>query len=141
MIDAPMPMTHCLTLCLKLIKEEREALKAMDLVTFELKLQAGLAASSSKYKKQVEKFGATMTPAHWIKTINALKEVWLQNGLMNVADKEAAIMTILRDKALTSYEASIEEQQNDGQGAALLALTNEMIQVALNAVSEIVFPN
>jgi hypothetical protein len=85
------------------------------------------------------------TPAEWIDVVNALEEIWKQNYMNLAHDREASIKTILREAALTAFEASIDdskEQPEDADDdAADIALDNAMIKTALTDVSKNIFPH
>jgi hypothetical protein len=50
--------------------------------------------------------------------MNALEEIWKQNALTTVSDRQASVKTILREDALTAFEASIDEDLEPEEDAA-----------------------
>jgi hypothetical protein len=81
-----------------------------DYVTFTLKVRAGTGSTAPSYKMKVAKF-EDGTPAEWIDVVNALEEVWKRNSMNLAHDREASIKTILREDALTAFEASIDDSK------------------------------
>jgi hypothetical protein len=85
------------------------------------------------------------TPTEWIEVINALEEIWKQNSLTTGSDRQASVKTILREDALTAFEASIDEDLEPEEGAAeggpANQLTTEMIDDALISVAKNIFPH
>jgi hypothetical protein len=142
-MDATIPKkTPYLTPCLPLVEPEKETSDETTLVTFSLKVRAGSAATATTYKMKVAKFGSG-TPAIWIEVLNSLNEIWTQNGMTTATDREASVKTILRDDALTAFEASLEESQDGDEDdeEEVLTLTTEMIEVGLTDVSKTIFPH
>jgi hypothetical protein len=120
---------------------EKETLDKTTLVTFSLKVRAGSAATATTYGMKVAKFGSG-TPAVWIEVLNSLNKLWTRNGMTTPTDREASVKTILRDNALTAFEASIEESQggDEDDEDEVLTLTTEMVDVGLTDVSKTIFP-
>jgi hypothetical protein len=77
--------------------------------------------------------------------MNALEEIWTQNSLTTASDRQASVKTILREDALTAFEASIDEDlepEDDAPASApKLGLTPTMIDDALISVAKNVFPH
>jgi hypothetical protein len=76
--------------------------------------------------------------------VNALEEIWKQNSMHLAHDREASINTILREDALTAFEASIDDSKapEDAEDDATdLELDNDMIEAALTDVSKNIFPH
>jgi hypothetical protein len=82
---------------------------------------------------KVAKLGSG-TPAIWIEVLNSLNEIWTQNGMTTATDREASVKTILRDDALTAFEASLEESQDGDKDDEdeVFTLTTEMVDMRLD---------
>jgi hypothetical protein len=135
-----------LTPCLPLEASDKEDKKEeSDYVTFTLKVRAGQRGTSApSYKMKVAKF-EDGTPTEWIEVINALEEIWKQNSLTTASDRQASVNTVLREDALTAFEASIDEdlepEEDAAEGAPANQLTTEMIDDALISVAKNIFPH
>ena len=104
-------------------------------------MRAGSSATAPTYKRKVARF-TSGTPAEWIAVLEALDEIFLQNGLTAASDQENVIRTILRGDSWTAFESSIQESRiNVANLAEPLALTVDMVKIALKAVSHDVFPH
>ena len=135
--------SYYLSPCLFLVQGTKAEAEEKNMVVFTLKIKAGTGSKDATYKKKVERFHSG-TVADWIEVLDSLDEIWSQNSLIGAADREASIKTILRDEALTSFEASIEEDRapaNDDNERKMKALTVKMIESALEAVSREIFPH
>jgi hypothetical protein len=134
-------LTPCLPLEASDVEDKKEE---SDYVTFTLKVRAGTGSTAPSYKMKVAKF-EDGTPAEWIDVVNALEEVWKQNYMNLAHEREASIKTILREDALTAFEASIDdskEQPEDADDdAADIDFDNDMIETALTDVSKNIFPH
>lgn len=125
---------------INLIPEEGHKTKETELVEFQLKVKAGSGVNGSQYKKKVAKFhGGSVS--EWIAVKESLAELWEQNSVTGAADRNASIKTVLRDDALTAYEASLQESKSGVEGNENLPMNNQMIEKALDAVSREVFPH
>ena len=121
--------------CLPLIEEERDDPKESDQVQLTLKVKAGSGVKDPVYRIKIPRFYLG-TVSEWIEVLDALEEVWEQNTLNKPSNIEASIKTILRNDALTTYEASIQDQVAAGE-----LHTAEVINKALEEVSKQVFPH
>jgi hypothetical protein len=124
-------------------KEDKK--KESDHVTFTLKVRTGQTGTSApSYKMKVAKF-EDGTPTEWIEVMNALEAIWKQNSLNTASDRQASVKTILREDALTAFEASIHEdlepEENAAEGATAIQITTEMIDEALISVAKNIFPH
>jgi hypothetical protein len=111
-------------------------------ITFELKIRAGTGAGSPSYKKFMNTFEEG-SPQEWMDVLTGLKEIWTQNSVTEPTDRAATVAAILKGDSLTAFDAALEDARNpeDGIGVnALLEMTEEHVEVALRAVTEIVFP-
>ena len=135
-----------LTPCLPLeASDTGDKKEESDYVTFTLKVRAGQTGTSApSYKMKVAKF-EDGTATEWIEVMNALEEIWKQNSLTTASDRQASVKTILREDALTAFEASIDEDLEPEEGAAdnapAIQLSTEMIDDALISVSKNIFPH
>lgn len=118
---------------------KKEDVDETELVQFSLKVRAGSAANAPVYKRKVARFESG-TPAEWIQVLEALDEIFAQNSVVNAQDRENVIRTILRGDSWTAFESSIQEQRLNIVGEPL-PLTVEMINNALKAVTNDVFPH
>ena len=127
--------------CLPLVDTEVVDVDKTFLVTFKLKVRPG-AANDSCYEKAIRRFSAG-TPNTWVQTLQDIEEVWAQNRVNSANDRAAIVTTILRDDALTVFQAAMEAQQEgeeeDQQGP--MPATIEMVDAALQAVTASVFPH
>jgi hypothetical protein len=124
-------------------KEDKK--EESDYVTFILKVRAGQTGTSApSYKMKVAKF-EDGSPTEWIEVMNALEEIWTKNALTAASDRQASVKTILREDALTAFEASINEdlepEDDAPDNAPKLGLTPTMIDDALISVAKNVFPH
>jgi len=127
--------------CLTLTPVVKSDVDETELVQFSLKVRAGSSATAPTYKRKVARF-TSGTPAEWIAVLEALDEIFLQNGLTAASDQENVIRTILRGDSWTAFESSIQESRiNVANLAEPLALTVDMVKIALKAVSHDVFPH
>ena len=134
---------YYLTPCLFLVQETKAEAEEKNMVVFTLKIKAGTGSKDATYKKKVERFYSGSV-SDWIEVLESLEEIWIQNTIVGAADREASVKTILRDEALTSFEASIEEDRtpdSDEDDNRMIALTTKMIDSALEAVSREIFPH
>ena len=135
-----------LTPCLPLeASDTGDKKEESDYVTFTLKVRAGQTGTSApSYKMKVAKF-EDGTATEWIEVMNALEEIWKQNSLTTASDRQASVKTILREDALTAFEASIDEDLEPEEGAPdnapVIQLSTEMIDDALISVSKNIFPH
>ena len=93
---------------------------------------------TGKYKKHLAHFDEG-TPQEWIDTQKAMVEVWTQNSVTSPANRVAIIKAILRGETLTTFETAVAEGQKGADGA-ILDLTMVMLEEALAAVSNSIFP-
>ena len=113
-------------------------------ISLELRTRAGGPATST-YKKYVRKFEEGTTQ-QWIELLKDFEEIWLQNSINGGADRTATVRSLLQGDSLTAFNTALEEartpeEQEDGQAAAPLAITTEMVKTALSAVTKTVFPH
>jgi hypothetical protein len=85
------------------------------------------------------------TPTEYIDVMDALKEIWKQNSLTTASDRQASVKAILREDALTAFEASIDEDLEPDEDAdertPEKGLTPTMIDDALISVAKNIFPH
>jgi hypothetical protein len=125
----------------KIPPAEHEADKTK-LITFELKLRAGAAAGTTTYKKAVRIFDEG-SPQDWMDLLKSVNEIWKQNSVNGAHDRAATINAALKGDSLTAFEAALEEARvdPDPDEADPMALTIEHVEIALKAVTNIVFPH
>jgi hypothetical protein len=139
--ENPQPTTGGVQPCLTLVPATKSDVEATELIQFSLKVRAGSAASAPTYKRKVARFNGG-SPSEWIEVLEALDEIFAQNTLTSAQDRENVIRTILRGDALTAFESSLQENLENPENAAQpLAITIEIINKALLAVSNEVFPH
>ena len=127
--------------CLTLTPAVKSDVDATELIQFALKVRAGSAVNALTYKRKVARFTGG-TPAEWIAVLEALDEIFLQNSVSAPLDRENVIRTILRGDSWTAFESSVQESRvNPAAPAVPLPLTIEMVDTALKAVSNEVFPH
>ena len=126
--------------CIPLVDDTVIDVDKTSLVGFTLKVRPG-GGNDHTYKKSVRIFSSG-TPTEWIDTIRDLTEIWTQNLVNGPTDRAAIVGTILRDEALAQFEGAIEEAREPAEeGAARPALTLEMVDAAIKAVSAAIFPH
>ena len=108
-------------------------------ISMDLKSKAGGAATSPTYKKYIALFDEG-TPQEWIDTQRDILEVWTQNSITVPVDKIAIVKAVLRGETLTTFDTALADARKAEDGSEL-ALTLEMIQIALSEVSKTVFPH
>jgi hypothetical protein len=127
--------------CLTLESEALEESDPTSLVTFQLKVRAGSGTTASSYKKQVRRFDEG-SPPQYIRVLEAYQEIWKQNSITSPSDRLATVRTILRGDSLVAFETSIVDNRDGGpEGQEEVVLTTEIVEEAMNAVSESVFPH
>ena len=128
--------------CLTLQPPTKSDVDETEIIELALKLQAGSGTNAPTYKRKVARFNGG-SPAEWIEVLEALDEIFAQNRLTSAQDRENIIRTILRGDSLTAFESSIQESRENVEdpGGQELPLTVEMINKALKAVSNDVFPH
>jgi hypothetical protein len=134
------------TTCLPLEASDKgDKKEESDYVTVTLKVRAGQTGTSAlSYKMKVAKI-EDGTPTEWIEVMNALEEIWKHNSLTTASDRQASVKTILREDALTAFEASIDKDLDPEEGAAdnapAIQVSREMLDDALISVSKNIFPH
>lgn len=128
--------------CLTLVPPTKKDVSETDIIEFSLHVRAGSAAKNAPtYKRKVARFNGG-SPAEWIEVLEALDEIFARNGLSTPQDQENIVRTILRGDSWTAFESSLQEsRENLDKPEEPLPLTLEMINSALMAVSEDVFPH
>ena len=110
-------------------------------ISMELKSRAGGPATST-YKKYVRKFEEG-TPQQWIELLKDFDEIWQQNSINGGVDRTAMVRSLLRGDSLTAFNTALKDERRpteDG-ATALLAITPDMVTVALVVVTKTVFPH
>ena len=121
-------------------KVERETIDKTKIVSFDLLVRAGAAGTSSKYKKFMLTFEEG-TPSEWLDVLVGVREIWLQNSVTGPSDRVATVRAILKGDSRTAFDAALDDARvNPDNNAAQVALSNDHIEVALKAVTTIVFP-
>lgn len=127
--------------CLTLVPPTKKEVDETEIIEFTLKLRAGSGANAPTYKRKVARFNGG-SPAEWIEVLEALDEIFAQNGLTSPQDKENIVRTILRGDSWTAFESNLQEsRENPEKPEDPLPLTLDMINSALKAVSQDVFPH
>ena len=127
--------------CLTLVPASKSDVDATELVQFTLKVRAGSAANAPIYKRKVARFNSG-SPTEWIAVLEGLEEIFAQNSVTSALDRENVIRTILRGDSWTAFESSIQESRvNLENMVEPLPLTVEMVDIALKAVTNDVFPH
>ena len=103
--------------------EEEDNNKAQ-LITIELKVQAGSTFTSAhKYKKHIPVFDGE-SPVEFVLLIKAIEEVWRQNSLASANDRQNIVKMVLKGESYTMYESRVAELMEE---TATNALTNEFV--------------
>ena len=111
-------------------------------ITFDLKVRAGAAAGSPNYKKSMRVFEEG-SPQEWMDVLAGIREIWRQNTVNGPNDRAATIVAILKGDSLTAFEAALEDVRinPDPNQEDPVPMTIEHIEIALRAVTNIVFPH
>jgi hypothetical protein len=128
--------TQGLRACVPLIPVELDDPKKVDLITFDLCLQAD-DDDSNTYKKTCRKFSHG-EPDEWISTLQDFEEIFRQNDVDEPVRRMTIIKTIIRGEAQTMFDATVAL---DDMADVDVELTNELVDNALAAVSVVVFPH
>jgi hypothetical protein len=127
--------------CLTLVPAIKSDVDATELVQFTLKVRAGSATNAPIYKRKVARFNSG-NPTEWIAVLEGLEEIFAQNSVTSALDRENVIRTILRGDSWTAFESSIQESRvNVANMVEPLPLTVDMVDIALKAVTNDVFPH
>ena len=127
--------------CLTLVPPTKSEVDETEIIEFTLKLRAGSGANQPTYKRKVARFNGG-SPSEWIEVLEALDEIFAQNGLNSPQDRENIVRTILRGDSLTAFESSVEESRENLENPEQpVPLTVEFITKALMAVTHVVFPH
>lgn len=111
-------------------------------ITFDIKVRAGAPAGSPTYKKSMRVFEEG-TPQEWMDVISGVNEIWRQNSVNGNVDRSATIAACLRGDSLTAFETGLEDARvdPDPNNNAPLAMTMDHINLAIQSVTQIVFPH
>ncbi len=127
--------------CLPLVPTPTVSQEGTDVIEFTFKVRAGGLTSAPTYKCKMARF-AGRSPEAWIEVLEALEEVFLQNGLASAYSRENIIEAILHKDSLIAYESHVLESRiNVNDLAHPLPHTIEVVNSALSAVSQDVFPH
>ena len=130
-----------LTPSIFLREEVVEEKSKSDVVEFVLKVKAGSGVKAETYKKKVGRFFAGNATS-WIEVCEDLEEIWNQNSITAASDREANVKALLRDDALTAFEAAIDTAQKPVAPAVdMVDLTTKMVDDALGEVAKEIFPH
>ena len=108
-------------------------------IALDVKVRAG-GPNESKYKKYVRKFEEG-TPQQWVDLLNDLNEIWRQNSVNGGADRMSTVRAVLRGDSLDAFNTALDDLRNPEGALAPLAVEPEMVQAALDAVTQTVFPH
>ena len=109
-------------------------------LTFELKAQEGQPDGATKYKKSVRKFEEG-SPQQWIDLIKDLREIWKQNSIKEGSDRAATVRSLVKGESATAFETALEEAISTNEGAEEGVISEDNVEMALNAVATTVFPH
>ena len=130
--------------CFPLKEEEELPIEKENTVTYMLKVRANSTGQNTQtYKRILRRFNEGTAEA-FIKTLQALEEIWAQNLVTNANDREATVKTVLRGASLEQFEARLAEltSNTDEEGNPVtIPLTVEHVKDALNEVGRNVFPH
>ena len=125
-----------------LIEETVDKDTTRDVIEFLVKQKAGSGSTAPAYKLKVARFNEG-TVEEWIRVRKAISELWRQNAITSSGDRVSNVTAILRGESLTVFEAKIEEltyTTDEFGDVDIVALSEDMLLEALNAVAETVFP-
>jgi hypothetical protein len=108
-------------------------------ITFELKVRAGAPEGSGKYKRNIRTFEEG-TPQDWMDVLVALQEIWKQNSVNGPTDRAATVAAILKGDSLTAFDAALEDARVNPDDNTQDPTTLEHVDLALRAVTTIIFP-
>ena len=72
--------------------------------------------------------------------LTGLKEIWKQNTVNGPTDRAATIAAILKGDSHIAFDTALEEARVDDEEDDPVPMTNEHIEEAMPAVTDIVFP-
>jgi hypothetical protein len=76
-----------------------------------------------------------------MEVMTSLRKIWLQNSADIPTNKSNTVVAILKGDSLTAYEAAVEDLTVDPEDdTQVISLTEDLVQLALHAVAETVFP-
>ena len=112
-------------------------------ITFELKVRTGTGAGAPSYKKTMRTFDEG-TPQDWMDVLTGIREIWKQNSVNAPTDRAATIMANLKGDSLSAFATALEDarvypDQDDEEDPTPLVMTQNHIDLALRAVTTIVF--
>ena len=109
-------------------------------IQVEVKDHAG-ESQSKTHKKYIRIFEED-TVQEWIELLQTMKVVWAQNGTTNGRDQASQLSAVLKGESLSIFESYIEDQRLNPslEDPTPLPITPMMVENAIAAVSEVVFP-
>ena len=117
------------------IKIQSEDLDKAKYIGFTLKATAGTAATSSHSYKKIMKTFDEGSPQEWMDLLMGLEEIWRQNSIDAALDKKSTVCSLLKGESKTAFETALEDATEENE-----ELDNSHIEIALRAVTDIVFP-
>jgi hypothetical protein len=131
---------------LGLVKEEAYDKEQKDrIVTFDLKIRAGGGQATPNYKKYMKTFEEG-NPQEWMDALTGFREIWRQNSVNAPHDRAATVGAILKGDSLAAFNTALEDARvdpdpdEDEEFPEPLELDNDHVDIALSAVTEVVFP-
>ena len=117
---------------------EEEDKNKRQLITIELRVQAGSTFTSAhKYKKHIRVFDGG-SPVEFVLLIQAIEEVWRHNSLAAANDRQNIVKIVLKGESYTMYKSRVAELMEE---ATVNAPTIQFVQAGLDAVAVDVFPH
>ena len=134
--------------CIPLQEEKTQEMAAKyECVEFTLKAKSVLGQDGTtsgqkigSFKKSFKIFDNETVP-EWIETLGNIRQVWNCNNVVGPHERVGIVYSILKDEALDHFEGSLKEQQEPTENNPSVELTNDMVEKALSAVSNAVFPH
>ena len=109
-------------------------------LTLEWKTKEGQPDGATKYKKSVRKFEEG-SPQQWIDLIKDLREIWKQNSVKEGSDRAATVRLLVKGESATAFDTALEEASSTNEGAKEGVISEDNVEMALNAVATTVFPH
>ena len=105
-------------------------------ISFSLKVRPQ-GNNDHTYKKILRLFSQG-SPFDWLLTLRDIREVWTQNSVNGAHDRAGVVRAVLRDDAWNQFQTAV-----DSEVAASVdgAMTLEMVETGLEAVSASIFPH
>ena len=128
----------------KLKEEEEPPTEKENSVTYTLKVRANATGQNIQTYKRILRRFEEGSPEAFIKTLQGLREIWIQNGVTTASDREATVKTVLKGESWNQFAGHLksltETTAADGT-VNVIPSTVEHVEAALSEVGNNVFPH